>query len=550
MSIGIVQLNNFGPQKYVDPRMDWHRVHAILDMVQDNEMIDCLQNTEESDVLHHSEHDSDSEADLVSEAEDNFSDSKNEYVTKNKTIFLTNPKIAPVFTLTKFKEAVKRRKPVQSLSAWQMLFTDDLLNVIVNSTNDNISQNENDNPATTLSEIKTLIGTLYLHGIMRPTHPKFADLWHNDYGIVCIKNAMEYERFQYLLQNLSFYNKTDEESVLEFDIMKRIRKFFQMFTMNCRTAFDIGNIVVIDEVVLPIPGPCPFRYDIKKKTIQTGIKMVLLVDASNMYVSNMDVITDPYFGTEHIVKKLVKHISGSGKVVIMDSWYTSIPLIDKLKNEDHLFSIAALKPTDEVIPLKFLSKSRKIKSLMTGFMDNGITITSYINAESKVVNVLTNDPRYHRKGATYHASAVATYKKNQSIVEVIDILMHYYTTMQNTNDWTQSLFFTLLNIASMNAQVIWLSQATGIVQRRCFLKDLAIGLLSHEQNRQSFLTKVATTSIKKQRVSQCFIPMSTNRRKCTQCWQKRVDRRTRQNCQKCGVATCKEHAVLICILCS
>lgn len=525
--------------------MDWQRVHAILDMVQDDEMIDCLQNTEESDILHHSEHNSDLEADLVSDAEDNFSDSKNEYVSKNKKIISTNPKIAPVLTLPKFKEAAKRRKPVQSLSAWQMLFTDDLLNIIVNSTNDNISQNQKDDPLTTLTEIKTLIGTLYLHGIMRPTHPKCADLWHNEYGIVCVKNAMEYKRFQFLLENLRFCNKTNEKSVLEFDIMNRIRKFFDIFAMNCRTAFNIGNVVVIDEVVLPIHGPCPFRYDIKKKSIQRGIKMVLLVDASNMYVSNMDVITDPYFGVEYIVKKLVQHLSGSGKVIVMDSWYTSISLIDKLKNEDHLFSIAALKPTDELIPPPFLSNSRKIKSLMTGFMDNGITITSYINAESKAVNVLTNDCRYYRKVATYNASAVATYEKNQSIVEVIDILMHYYTAMQNTNDWTLSLFFNLLNIASINAQVIWLSQATtGVVQRRFFIKDLSIGLLNHEQNRNSLL-------VKKQRVpdTQCLIPMSTNRRKCTQCWQNRVDRRTKQNCQKCGVATCKEHAVLICVLC-
>lgn len=533
--------------------MDWQRVHAILDMVQDDEMIDSLQNTEESDVLHHSEHDSDSQADLVSDAEDNFSDSKDEYVSKKIKNMSNKPKIVPVLTLTKFKEAVKYRTPLQSISAWQRLFTDDLLNIIVNSTNANISQNENDAPATTITEIKTLIGILYLHGVMRPTHPKIVDLWHNDYGMVCIKKAMEYQRFQFLLQNLSFYDNTDEESVLQFDIMKRIRKFFEMFAMNCRMAFEIGNIAVVDEVVLPTYGPCAFRYDIKKKTIQSGIKIVLLADASNMYVSNMDVVTDPYFGPEDIVKKLVQHLSGSRRIIIMDSWYTSIPLIEKLKNEDQLFSIAALKPTDELIPLKFLSKSRKINSLVTGFMDNDINITSYINAESKAVNVLTNDPRYHKKASTYHASAVATYEKNHSIVEVIDFLMHYYTTMQNTNDWTLSLFFTLLNIASINAQVIWLSQATSrVVQRRFFIKDLAISLLNQEQRKHSLLTEVATRLIKKRRVpdGQIGIPMSTNRRKCTLCWQNRVDRRTRQNCQNCGVATCREHAVLICVSCT
>lgn len=524
--------------------MDWQRVYAILDMVQEDEMIDCLQNTEESDVLHHSEHDSDSEADLVSDTEDDFPDPKDEYISRNKKIFSRKPITVPDLTLTKFKEAMKRRISINSLSAWQMLFTDDLLNVIVNSTNDNISQNYPNEPATTLTEIKTLIGILYLHGIMRPTHPKCADLWHNEYGIVCIINAMEYERFQFLLRNLSFYNKREDESVSKFDVMKRIRLFFEMFTINCQKAFDIGNVAVVDEVVLPIPAPCPFRYDIKNKTIQKGIKMVLLVDASNMYVSNMDVITDPNIEAEHILKKLVQHLSGSRKIIIMDSWYTSIPLIEELKNEYRLFSIAALKPTDDLIPLEFLSKSRKINSIMTGFMDNGLTITSYINAESKAVNVVTNDPRYHKKVAAYYASAVATYEKNQSIVEVIDILMHYYTTMQNTNDWTLSLFFTLLNIASVNAQVIYLAQGTtGVFHRRLYLKDLAFRLLSHDRNRQSLFSK-------KPRASSTYIPNFKTRRRCPHCWQNRVQRRTKQKCQKCGVATCKEHAVLICALCS
>lgn len=540
--------------------MDWHRVHAILDMVQEDEVIDSLQTKEECDVLQHSDHDSDTEAELQPEIEDGYVNSKSGYICKNKQVMSKVPKVSTSGYNARVKEAFKLRKRKSEVrkhlprpkNAWQLLFTDDLLELIVASTNDNIVTNGKSlTESTSVSEIKTLIGILYLHGIMRPTHQKCIDLWNSECGVPCVRNVMKYERFKFLLQNISF-DKEDDDSIIQFDIMKRMRKVFEIFAMNCRTSHEIENVAVIDEIIVPVYGPCPFRYDVDKKPLKQGIKMILLVDSSTFYVSNLDVITDAYFGAEEITKKLVQHLAGTGRSIVMDSWFTSSSVMDILKKEYQLYSIAALNPNSDMIPPLFLSQYRKCRTFMSGFIDHEVSLTSYVNTEGKSINVLTNEPRYYRKGHINHTTVVSVYKKNQSAVEVVDVLMSYYTTMQHTNDWTLSLFFTLLNIASVNAQVLWCSQHSNVTQRRLFIKDLALSLLELEQERM-LISPIHDLEERKNKFSliRSGVQPYKNRRRCRICVKTtKRDRRTRQFCVKCGTFICKEHAVNICTMCA
>ncbi|CAG4908539.1 unnamed protein product [Colias eurytheme] len=535
-------------KKYIDPRMDWQRVHAILGIIQDDEVIDSLQTVEECEVLHQSDHDSDMEGDLTGAVPEDCLDCKTGYMCKNKRVLSKNPILPLAENLAIVKKLTNlRKRNIKSVkscqfpkNAWQLLVSDDLLELIVSSTNEKIIKNSN-NKATDVSEIKTLIGILYYHGIMRPTHQKCSDLWDNDFGSICIRRTMKYDRFKFLLENLSFDSEGDDSCIMQLDIMKRIRKVFEIFALNCRTAKEIGNTAVIDELLLPVHGPCPFRYSIKKKEIKQGMKMVLVVDPTNFYVSNLDVITDPYFGNEDITTKLVQHLAGTGRSIYMDCWFSSETLINRLKKEYNLYSIAALHPSDTNIPPVFLSQYRKCKPFINGFIDEDLVLSSYIDSNSKVVNILTNEPNYYKRGHTSH-TVVSAYKRNKSAIEVVDVLMHYYTTMQNTNDWTMSLFFMLLNIASVNAQVIWSSaNSTNVVQRRMFIRDLAVSLMESDESSQL----IEEFLIKRPRMSAIGNNSGTGirqRKRCKICIKStKKDRRTRQSCLRCGTFICREH---------
>lgn len=535
--------------------MDWQRVHAILDIVQGSDVIDSLQSNEECDVLHVSDHDSDSETDLYDD--DNLNDYinyRNGYKCKNGNILSKYPKESSLETNNKIKDVINLRKNnLQALefcprpiNAWQTLFTDDLLELMVTSSNHKISRNHDVMESTNVREIRTLIGILYYHGIMRPTYQECGDLWHNEYGAVCVQNGMTFKRFKFLLENLSF-DVDNDDNVVQFDAMSRIRKVFEIFALNCRNSLNVGNLVVMDEVILPFDGPCPFRYNIKNKKIQNGIKLTLLIDPLSFYVSNLDVITDPYFTADAIVTKLVQHLAGSGRTVVMDSWFTSSSLITKLKNEYTLYSIARLHHTDDIIPPVFLSRYRNDIPFITGFVDKDMIVNSYYS-NSQLINVVTNDPMYYKRVHTSGSSSAATYKKYQSSVEVLDVLMHYYTTMQPTNSWVLSLFFMLLNIACINAQVIWsMHRKNDVVQRRIFIRELALSLIEANEPRP-FLSNV------NRKLNRYSIPRdivgNVSKRRCKICSTSfKRDRKTKQMCIKCGIYICREHTVQFCTIC-
>lgn len=531
--------------------MDWQRVHAILDIIREDEVIDSLQSNEECEISHISDHDSDIETELKAEVPIDCRDCKIGYICKNKFVLSKKPKLTVTENIAKVKEvALLRKQNISTVklchkprNAWQLLISDDMLELIVSSTNENIGKTQN--CATTVSEIKILIGILYYHGIMRPTHQKCSDLWDNDFGSICIQRAMKHERFKFLLENIRF-DIGDDSGIMQLDIMKRIRKVFEIFAMNCRMSMDIGSVAVVDEILLPVQGPCPFRYSIKTRNINKGMKVVLVVDPKTFYISNLDVITDSYFGSEDIVTKVVQHLARTGRIIIMDSWFTSLNLINTLKKEYGLFSIAALHPNDENIPPIFLSPFRKCKPFINAFIDDDKILSSFVGSNSKVVNVLSNEPSFYKRSHAPH-SVVSEYKKFKSAVEVIDVLMHYYTTMQNTNDWTLSLFFMLLNIASVNAQVIWSSSNNqSVLQRRVFIRELATSLMETNGPVEDLRHLLI---LKRPRYNPVRVSYN-NRRRCTICVQTKRDRRTKQTCMKCGIFICKEHTVCFCTYCS
>lgn len=59
-----------------------------------------------------------------------------------------------------------------------------------------------------------------------------------------------------------------------------------------------------------------------------------------------------------------------------------------------------------------------------------------------------------------------------------------YSVSRNSNRWPLTLFFSLLNSAAINAFVIFNQNTDSKLQRRFFIKDLALSLVKqHQMNR-------------------------------------------------------------------
>lgn len=129
--------------------------------------------------------------------------------------------------------------------------------------------------------------------------------------------------------------------------------------------------------------------------------MFAMVDAKIMYVQNMEV----YVGTQpkgrysvpndacNIVLRLVSPISGTGRNVTCDNWFTSFPLITRLLSEHNLTYVGTVRKNKRELPSEFVNtKSRPDLSSIFGYQET-TTILSYVPRKGR--NVIIASSMHH-----------------------------------------------------------------------------------------------------------------------------------------------------------
>jgi hypothetical protein len=84
---------------------------------------------------------------------------------------------------------------------------------------------------------------------------------------------------------------------------------------------------------------------------------------------------------------------------------------------------------------------------------------------------------------------VTFYNATKSGVDVVDKLCATYSVARNTKRWPMTIFYTILNVAAINAQVIYLENnkhsSNAILKRRQFIKLLAQDLIKEQLQKRS-----------------------------------------------------------------
>lgn len=460
------------------------------------------------------------------------------------------------------------------IEAWSLFVNSGMLQLIVEYTNIKITsvqinyERERDCELTNISELKALIGILYLIGLHKSSHTSIDDIWGNDgTGIEIIRAVMSKQRFQFLLRVLRFDDIHTRLERNQVDKLAPIRQLYEEFVLNCDKNYKNTEYVTIDEMLEAFRGSCRFRQYIPSKPAKYGIKLFSLVDAITFYTKKLEIYVGqqpegPYrndTSTKALVKRMVEPISGTGRNVTMDNWFTSIPLAEELRKDHNLTVVGTVRKNKPEVPNEFKQKGMERLSTIFGFTPTS-TLLSYCPKKDKTVILLST---MHHQGIIDETSnkrlpeIISFYNKTKGGVDVVDKLIGSYSVARICNRWPLRLFFTFLDVGSVNAHIILGSlHQEAKIQRKTFLKTLAFDLVGPQLRLRStikVLPRELQQSIKRfvpplqevQSHVEEFVPM---KKRCIHC-PRRTDRKFKTFCHYCKGNTCPIHTKSVCTGC-
>ena len=260
-------------------------------------------------------------------------------------------------------EILKNMEELQDntpLGFFRLLFNDDIISIIANSTNQyvenklNTNNNKNKNKYKSKlikgwtivsdSEIIDIILILIYMSFLKL--PSYRDYWtnSNQYGYTTsIPAIMKRNRFQAILGLIHFSDifYSDE------DKLGKIRDFLDFVNFISNEYLIPGEILVLDESIIPFKGRLEWKQFIPSKRTRFGEKAYLLCTRKGYilktkFYTGKDTLNylsndNNLLFSERISIEMLQGYVGSGRTLVADNYYNSIPLaLYLLKNKTHI----------------------------------------------------------------------------------------------------------------------------------------------------------------------------------------------------------------------
>ena len=463
---------------------------------------------------------------------------------------------------------------------WELFVTPEMLELLVEKTNlfirdkrENYTQKSKARDTDNV-EMKAFLGLLLLAGTYHSNRINLDNLWKIDgTGIDVFWLTMSLHRLRFLLCCIRFDDKATRASRKILDKLAPIRDLFETFVQNCLRNYSPSEFVTIDEMLVAFRGRCPFRQYIPNKPAKYGIKIQAMADARTYYTCKMEIYAgkqpDGPFKVDNssfaVVTRLISEISGSGRNVTFDNWYTTYPLVVSLLHDHKLSTVGTLRKNKREIPDEFLSvKNRAACDSMFGFGGN-VTLVSYVPQTKQKKNVVLFSSMHHDDKIDPESSdmkkpeIITFYNSTKGGVDMVDQMAGEYDTSRNSRRWPLTVFYTLLNVSTINAYILYCHNPENKLKRRLFIKSVSMQLVQEALKRRlqnihlsrdlkSGIRRMLPESEESSTYSQASI--SNRAKRCELCERSR-DHKVKTVCTTCGKHVCKDHSKLFvqCITC-
>lgn len=484
---------------------------------------------------------------LSRNGQENWSSQPHQYAGQARVHNIVRERAGP----TRIAERVCGQSPE---SSFKLFITQEMVNSIVTHTNTEgylrFGQNWQD---TNEDEMYTFFGLLLLAGVYHNKNSAISELWSHEDGRPIFNKSMKRNRFYELRRCIRFDDRASRVTRRQNDKFAPLRNVFNIFSNKCRSNYKPGNFLTVDEQLVIFRGRCGFKMFLPNKPGKYGLKVWALCDSETAYCCNLQPYTGKVGGERDIgqgtrvVLELTDHVSGSGRHITADNFFTDITLVRALLGRQLTYN-GTMRKNKGAIPLQMMpARNRAIESSVFGFQRD-LSLVSYVPKKNKAVVLLSS---YHNDSEINpdkknKPTIILDYNSKKAGVDTLDQVVRCYTCRRKTRRWPFLMFCNLLDVGAFNAFVLFLHVHPNYAnrashRRRLFLIELA----------KSLLPRAARENNAEERLPRVDPPGPVRNRKYARCYlcPRRQDKKSPTTCTQCNRNICKQHQKMMCTNC-
>jgi hypothetical protein len=454
-------------------------------------------------------------------------------------------------------------RPLSRVESFMIIF-DDIVEIVVQSTNMYGRRFVKGWKVTSTDEILAFLGLHMLAGVFKAHHRHSKELWSQRDGHSLFVATMSYNRFCQIRLALRFDDTLRRN---HNDKLAPIRCIVESFNSKISNIYQPGPYLTIDEMLIEFHGRVAFRQYIPTKPGKFGIKVYWLVDNDNtmplrclVYIGEGTLLDSQINGSisESIVLALSNNYLGCGRNITGDNYFTSESLSIKLLNKKTSY-VGTLRKNRREIPGIVHNLDGRQRGDSWHFYCENSTICSFWDKGNKAVLLWStmHGAQIDKVREQGKPDIVEFYNSTKSGVDNLDKLVRGYNSKRKTRRWPCAVFFTLMDTGVLAAQRLMKHHCDHLEDHYTFKKELAYDLCSALILQRQLLPALRN-SVKEAMARSGFpvtvaLPDEINfdercQGRCTFCG-KGTNKKSRTRCRSCGKFVCSVHQHMRCSDC-
>lgn len=367
-------------------------------------------------------------------------------------------------------------KPANEVEYFKLLFTDEMMDKIIEFTNIKGLQLSNvkrphprrasmrDWKPIDKEEFQKFLSLCLLMGNI--SMPSMKHYWKQKSGLYyhpLFGKIMSRNRFETILRVLRFYDPNDFTG-RNIPAKGKVEYILIEFVKNFKKAYYPGKHLSLDEALLGFKGRLSYKQYIPLKRSRFGIKLYEL-SSSTGYI--LDIVMYTGKGTMNnkkhghayaVVRKLMKPYQKRGHALYLDNYYTSIALAETLLKQGVSIT-GTLRSNRKGIP-EIFQKSKLKKGESFFLRRNDVLIQKWKDKRDILMISTRHNGEFEEVKPQVGASklkpkAIAEYNRYMGGIDKADQIMSYYTSPRKTCRWQLKVFFHLIDISLWNATYLY-----------------------------------------------------------------------------------------------